>query len=306
MEQLTREGIFEMAAKMLRQDFEELRTVPHAALRGGEAEDLVRRFLQDHIPRRFSVGTGFILDLKDNVSRQTDVIVYDALNCPIYRASETAAIFPANNVAGVVEVKSKLDSDTLKDAFDKIESVKSLAKVKPPNVDAPIMTQTHGSVFAFESALSLGSVADRYRDWMNKRGLGHHTDVVCVLDKGIVSTAASVPGFPGWGVIFLEGFGGGRGEGVHIGLGIQHLGAAALDAYFRLLLVHLTLFRGIVDHPGFNWSGHLPKGMMEIRYLTSITNEKDPEKREKKLKEYADQVREEFSKAPVPTDWPKK
>jgi hypothetical protein len=148
-------------------------------------------------------------------------------------------------------------------------------------------------------------VADRYQDWIKNRGLGHHTDVICVLDKGIVSTVASVPGFPGWGVIFLEGFGGPQGEGAHIGLGIQQLGGAALDGYFRLLLAHLMLFRGIVDHPGFKWSAHLPGGMMVVKYLTSITNEKDPEKQKKKLKEYADRAREEFSKTPVPADWPK-
>ena len=101
MEIPTREKIFEMAAQKLRQDFRELQVVPHAALKGVEAENLVRSFLRGHLPRRFDVGSGFILDKKNNVSKQTDVIVFDALNCPTYRTSETAAIFPANNVAAV-------------------------------------------------------------------------------------------------------------------------------------------------------------------------------------------------------------
>lgn len=303
MEEPTREGIFEMAGKKLRQDFMELRTVPHAALRGGEAEDLVRRFLREHLPRRFEVGTGFIIDPRDKVSRQTDVIVYDALNCPAYRASDTAGIFPANNVAAVVEVKSKIDGNELQDALDKIASVKSLAKVRSADVGVPIVDQTHGSVFAFESALTLDTAAERYLQWIRAHGLGHHADVICVLDKGIITTVAQVPGEANWGIAFLEGLGGPKAEGAHIGVGIHQLGTATLDVYFRLLLAHLTLFRSMVDHPGFERSKHLPRGMIKVNYLTSVTNEKDPAKREEKLKEYAARLQEEFSKAPVPPNW---
>lgn len=305
MEQPTRERIFEMAAKKLRQDFAELRTVPHAALRGGEAEDLLRRFLRDHIPRRFDVGAGFIIDPRDKVSRQTDVIIYDALNCPTYRASDTAAILPANNVAAVVEVKSKLDGVELLDAFDKIASVKSLAKARSRDTGQPKVDQTHGSVFAFESALTLDTIADRYIEWLRKQGLGYHADVICVLDRGILTTVAAPPGFPGWGALFLEGEGGGAAEGSHIGVGVHQLGDTTLDAYFRLLLANLTLFRNMVDHPGFGWSTHLPKGMIKVTYLTSLTQEKDPVKREEKLREYAAKAKEEMFKTPVPADWPK-
>ncbi len=47
------------------------------------------------------------------------------------------------------------------------------------------------------------------------------------------------------------------------------------------------------------------KGQM-LSYLTSITIEKDPEKRELKLKEYAKQVENEFLKSPIPKNWERK
>jgi hypothetical protein len=208
VEQPTRAGIFELAAKKLRQDFVELRTVRHAALRGGEAEELMRRFLREHIPRRFDVGSGFIIDPRDTVSRQTDVIIYDALNCATYRTSDIAGIFPANNVAAVVEVKSRLDGHYLEDAFAKIASVKSLGKVRSPDVGLPILDQTHGSVFAFDSGLSLDTIAERHTEWIRENGLGHHADVICVADKGIVATMAELAGDPGWCILFMEGSGG--------------------------------------------------------------------------------------------------
>lgn len=306
MQQPTRQGIFQMAAKQLRQDFESLRTVPHAASRGGEAENLIRRFLQEHIPRRFDVGSGFIIDPRDVVSRQTDVIVYDSLNCPTYRASSTAGIYPANNVAAVVEVKSKLDGKQLGDAFDKTESVKALAKVRSVTAGEPVACQTHGSIFAFESALSLDTIAREYVKRFKDKGLGPHADVICVLDKGVVMPALWVPSAPGWGIAVLEGIGGPDAEGAHIGVAVQELGDATLDVFLRLLLTQLTLFRSMVDHPGFGWGDQLPQGMMKITYLTSVTNEQDPAKRDANLKKYRSQAVAEMSKSPVPKGWPGK
>lgn len=87
---------------------------------------MVRIFLKAHLPQRFDVGAGFIIDPLDNVSKQSDVVIYDAYNCPVYRASEEAAIFPSDNVAAVVEVKSRLTRERLHDAFQNIASTKSL------------------------------------------------------------------------------------------------------------------------------------------------------------------------------------
>ena len=257
MEPPTRKRIFELAAAQLRQDFLTLGVVPDSGARGGEAEQLVRSFLKQHIPRRFDVTSGFILDQRDPVSRQTDVIVYDALNCPTYRASETAAVLPANNVAAVVEVKSTLDASELHDAFDKIESVKSLAKHRGPD-DSPLTAQTHGSVFAFKSSVSLDALAETYRKRFITKGIGHHAGVICVLDQGIITPLARLAGLTHWGGIFWEGMGGHQGEGTHLGVGVHQLGTAPLDAYLRLVLAQLTLFRSFVDHPGFKWSEGLP------------------------------------------------
>ena len=98
-EDISRQSIFEKASAKLRQDFDELYSVPHSALKGSEAEKIIRNFLNNHLPKRFSAGAGFIIDPSDRISRQTDVVIYDAIHCPMYRASEDAAIFPSTNVA---------------------------------------------------------------------------------------------------------------------------------------------------------------------------------------------------------------
>jgi hypothetical protein len=75
MSTTSRQQIFAQASLKLRKDFEELSVVPHNALKGGEAEKLVRTFLEEHLPRRFDVGGGFIIDRLDNVSKQTDAVL---------------------------------------------------------------------------------------------------------------------------------------------------------------------------------------------------------------------------------------
>jgi len=163
MTEISRQTIFAQAARKLRQDFEELTTIPHNALKGSEAEKLIRTFLKEHLPKRFDVGSGFIIDYFNNVSKQTDVIIYDALYCPVYRLSENASIFPSNNVAAVVEVKSKLDKDQLTLSFENIFATKQLAKTQFPE-NSIATSLTIGGLFAFESSISLDKIVEHYTD----------------------------------------------------------------------------------------------------------------------------------------------
>jgi hypothetical protein len=304
MQKVSRQQIFARAAKKLRQDFEELSNVPHAALKGHEAEDLVRRFLRAHLPRRFDVGSGFVIDSFDNISKQTDLIVYDALNCPVYRASDVSAIIPSDNVAAVIEVKSRLDKDTVQEAFENIRAVKGLAKAKPPEVPFLVTTQTFAGLFAFSSPLTLEKLLQHYSEFTGEYGLGRHIDVVLILDKGLLSLAGKIPQIEGWAHIVLEGFGGKAGEGTHIASTLMNLGEDSLDMFLRLLLGQLIHFCSMIGHPGFNWDKGDTSPQMKLNYLTSVTRETDPIIREKKLREYAAQVRGESTSSPAPQDPP--
>jgi hypothetical protein len=268
-------------------------------LKGGEAEQLVRAFLRGHLPKRFDVGSGFIIDPRDALSKQTDVIIYDALNCPVYRASETAAIIPSDNVAAVIEVKSRLDKERMQEAFENISAAKSLSKLKPQDVPFLVTAQTFGCLFAFETDLSLQKLMEHYCECIKKFHLGRHIDLVLVLDKGVISLATKMPGM-GWAALMMEGFGGRAAEGAPIAASAMPMGEDSLDVFLRFLLAKLIHFRGVTGHPGFDWTkgGTAMPPQVLLSYLTSITNETDPILREKKLREYAEQVQAEFEGMP--------
>ena len=296
--EVSRATIFQAAARKLRQDFAELSTVPHKGLKGDEAARLVRMFLNDHLPKRFMAGAGFIIDQRDQISKQTDVVIYDAMNCPVYRASEEAAIFPADNVAAVVEVKSRIDKEKFKEAAANINVAKSLAKTRPPDLPFLVQAQTLGCLFAFDSGISLETLENHYRESLAEHGLGRQIDLILVHDQAVITLAAKHPSMDHWAPSIFEAVGP-EAEGSHLAIGRQELGELSLDGFLRFLLAQLTFFRGIMDHPGFKVT---ESGQMRLTYVTSFTSEKEPAKRAEKLRIYREQVEQDFARNPAPPE----
>ena len=196
------------AAQQLRQEFKEIQdNNPHSAESGAEAEIILTKFLKDRLPRRFNVESGVVLGSKGEVSKQTDLIVYDALNSPVYRKGPRVHILPRDNVAAIVEVKSKLNKEQLKDAAEKIASVKQIKPSPISNIDQPvtfgelIISNTFGCVFAYDSYTSLETLAENLKEINEKHDSSHWIDLVVVLDRGTLSYAVQMPfgqNFPGW------------------------------------------------------------------------------------------------------------
>ncbi|SRR5713101_4082467 len=148
-------------------------------------------------------------------------------------------------------------------------------------------------MFAFDTALSIDTLAEHYRRTI--KTLGDHIDVIVILDKAIATLVAKVKGGGGWAPSIFEALSP-NAEGSHIGIGVQERGLNTLDAFLRFLWAHLAFFRGIVDHAGFDWSGPGSASQMRLLYLTPVTLEKDPQIRERKLQQYRKEIEEEFSK----------
>lgn len=258
MNQPTRESIFRDAAKTMRAAFEDARNnVPHRGEAGGEGEQIVQRFLKQHLPKRFSVTNGFVIDREDKISGHTDVIIYDAHNCPVYRTSERGMILPNDNVASVIEVKFQLTTTTLDDAINKLHELRNLAKTPfPPSPDdMPLgLKETYGVIFAFGSELKPDAIMQRWKSRLTESNPLHHSlSLIIILDKGVFTTFIRIPGRgPAPAIIHGPSQ---HALGTRIGVMYYDTGDMALDVFLRLLLAHLTFFRHRIDHPGFAFSG---------------------------------------------------
>jgi hypothetical protein len=118
--------IFELEAEIL------TAVLPHAGERGRNDEERTKAFLARVLPKKFSIGTGFILCSNPQLepSRQNDIVIFDeAQNAPLHR--ELAAfVFPIEGVYGIVEVKGLLQQSDLVPILENIAYVRALAKHK--------------------------------------------------------------------------------------------------------------------------------------------------------------------------------
>lgn len=121
---------FEALARQFQYQAEVLSGVlPHYGERGANDEERVREFLRRSLPKRFSIGTGFIV-CSDPVlppSSQTDVVIYDEIdNAPLHEEL-VASVYPVEMVYGAIEVKRTLRSADLSKILADIEEVRRLA-----------------------------------------------------------------------------------------------------------------------------------------------------------------------------------
>lgn len=120
---------FEQALIRARDDikgaWDEARVFDHMGLRGSVREGSVRKFLEARLPDSFAVCSGQATDRYGTMTRQLDVMIYDAdVNPPLVRGEHT--LLPAEALLGVVEIKSRLEIKGVREALDNASSVHAL------------------------------------------------------------------------------------------------------------------------------------------------------------------------------------
>lgn len=101
---------------------------------GNVAEAKFRKWLSDFLPKRYGVTSGYIISQADIGAEKInhfDVIIYDQLNCPIlwrdYSPDKTeegqSKAIPVEYVHGVLEIKSTLNTKSIKEGLLKLEQL---------------------------------------------------------------------------------------------------------------------------------------------------------------------------------------
>ncbi|WP_340051933.1 DUF6602 domain-containing protein [Pseudomonas proteolytica] len=117
---------------------------------GGARETEVRRQLTSLLPEKVTVATGCVIDTYGSTSAQTDVIIHEKDNCPVFSINQSpeATYIPCESVAAIGEIKSDLGTKELEDAVRKIRSVKQLRRA----VDNPNCFRQFGSSLKMHGA----------------------------------------------------------------------------------------------------------------------------------------------------------
>lgn len=161
------------------------------------------RMLRRYLPPKFGIGTGFIVSGGETAdqSAQCDIIIYDAINNAPFYYSEAWQVYPVEMVYGVIEVKTRIDTTELIDAFEKCARIRALCRTpegKPnkrylrpvtPKPKQPAEHQSYASgvpprffVFGYEGP-SAESLSGTFAD-LTQTMDGAHIHGICVLDEG--------------------------------------------------------------------------------------------------------------------------
>lgn len=176
-------------AQKLKIDFDGVtKQIEHNGVKGSAREDLLKEYLRNLLPNKYSISSGIIIDCNQTQSKQQDFIIHDALNCPSFFKTNSNTILPIESVYATIEIKSTLNYDTLKQCVENIESVRKLNKLPNRNVIRNAYNEQYplGFVFAYSSEYSLEQIQKRLYE-LNKTVDGRHQiSIICVLDKGLI------------------------------------------------------------------------------------------------------------------------
>jgi hypothetical protein len=175
------------------------RLLSHPGELGTAREQIVRDFLSSHLPKRFDVSTGFAFDSAGRISRQLDVVIFDAHVCPRFEIPGGKFLFPCEAVAAVGQVKSTLTGrKQLRDAIENLASVKSLDRSAngtaydfrfderlSPNHNH--LHQVFTFIFVTGDAMSAETVGETLLEQAFETPVEHLPNIILALDRYLVT-----------------------------------------------------------------------------------------------------------------------
>lgn len=186
--------VFRGISKKLHSDFEISSQIKHDGLKGDYRENALREFLQNgRLPNKFGIGNGEIIGHIGNVSKQSDLIIFDQLNSIPLLYNTEIQIYPIDCIYGVIEVKSKLSKVKLLEGLENIKSVKELTPNDYITNELLFMKQTHkrpkpfGIVFGYLlDGNSLESLVKNLEEWEKNNLPEFWPNLVIILGNGII------------------------------------------------------------------------------------------------------------------------
>ncbi|MGG0334772.1 DUF6602 domain-containing protein [Priestia aryabhattai] len=154
-------------------------------------ENTIKKFLQKHLPSKYSIGSGHIISHNGQNTGQLDCIVFDHSSCPVLY-NERFQVLPSESVCAVLEIKSKLNINSLESALQIICRVKELPKLNGerligPNVFVTDATpETFGAIFALETNTTLEILRNRLNLLNKDIDHGRRISILCILNQGVL------------------------------------------------------------------------------------------------------------------------
>ena len=163
--------------------------IEHAGEQGRNNEAVIRQFLSNHLPQKYTVSTGKVVSANGQLSQQVDVIIHDRTHTPGLKLGKEWSIVPVESVRAVISVKTTLNRSSLRDSLANIESVRALPRdavlwhssgVEPTGK----VLRPRGLVFGFKSSWSNAQeFQNAFVDLLGEINDSFRPNAVCALDQ---------------------------------------------------------------------------------------------------------------------------
>jgi hypothetical protein len=130
---------------------DQLDLTSHRGEEGRHIEAIVMGILEKILPKRFSLGSGFVVNFRGDMSTQQDIVLFDNLsNAPLLYEGQ-AGVYTAEAVYATIEVKKNLSGKVLNQAARKIGAFRKLASPKFVHMVREVSTPTGWEPRVFQS-----------------------------------------------------------------------------------------------------------------------------------------------------------
>lgn len=129
---------FRQRSKELFVDDEKANALRHPGEFGTYRENITADFLRCFLPQHLEIDTGFVVNAREGVSKQIDLVVYNPTMTPPLESKRRQRFYPVETVVAAGEVRSDLDKRSLRDGLRRLAAVKELRATLPPEASAII------------------------------------------------------------------------------------------------------------------------------------------------------------------------
>ena len=180
---------FEWTLQRLEAEGQQSKTITHPGIKGEKCEDLLREILREMMPLSISQSPGFLTHRLGGVSKEQDIIMFDAKRAINLRPGGKAKYLPLEAGLASLEVKSDLNVATTRDAVLNCISAKRLYQqtggiILEPENDRELM-YCYG-IFAYRSRHSIKTIENQLNEAVKNVPYRLRPNIVYVLGKGML------------------------------------------------------------------------------------------------------------------------
>jgi hypothetical protein len=104
----------------------------HPGTKGDASENIWRDLFKRYLPRRYRIEKAHVVDSKNQMSEQIDIVIFDRQYSPFIFAFEDQIVVPAESVYAVFEAKQTINAGLVAYAQKKVASVRNLHRTSLP------------------------------------------------------------------------------------------------------------------------------------------------------------------------------